>query len=62
MGYKIFVSYKYHDTSVYPLKGYVDEILSPTKVRDYVDKLESFFDKTSNIYKGELEREGLSDL
>ena len=62
MGYKIFVSYKYHDTSVYPLKGYVDEILSPTKVRDYVDKLESYFDKTSNIYKGESEGEDLSDL
>ena len=62
MSYKIFVSYKYRDTSVYPLKSYVDEILSPTKVRDYVDKLEKFFDKTNNIYKGESDDEDLSNL
>ena len=24
-----------------------------SSVRDYVDKLESYFDNTSNIYKGE---------
>ena len=62
MSYKIFVSYKYRDTSVYPLKSYVDEILSPTKVRDYVDKLEELFDKTNNIYKGESDDEDLSNL
>ena len=60
MGYKIFVSYKYHDDSVYPLpyKNY----LGFSTVRNYVDKLESYFDQTSNIYKGESDNEDLSHL
>ena len=61
MGYKIFVSYKYHDTSVYPLT--TDEnYLNISKVRDYVDVLEDYFDSTSHIYKGESDDEDLSYL
>jgi len=62
MSYKIFVSYKYSDTEVYPLHSKVKELYSPTTARDYVDKLESYFDKTNNIYKGEPEGEDLSHL
>lgn len=64
MGYKIFVSYKYKDNSVYPLSSYRSGFPFPygnaTTVRDYVDKLESYFDHTSNIYKGESDNEDLS--
>ncbi len=65
MGYKIFVSYKYKDNSVYPLSSYRNGFPfpygNPTTVRDYVDKLEAYFDHTSNIYKGESDDEDLSN-
>lgn len=65
MGYKIFVSYKYKDNSVYPLSSYRSGFPfpygNPTTVRDYVDKLETYFDHTSNIYKGESNNEDLSN-
>ncbi len=65
MGYKIFVSYKYKDNSVYPLSSYRSGFPfpygNPTTVRDYVDKLETYFDHTSNIYKGESDNEDLSN-
>lgn len=65
MGYKIFVSYKYKDNSVYPLSssrsGFPFPYGNPTTVRDYVDKLETYFDHTSNIYKGESDNEDLSN-
>jgi hypothetical protein len=57
MGKKIFVSYKYADTDVCPL--YYNQ---PAKVRDYVDIIEKYLDKTDNIYKGESAKEDLSDL
>ena len=57
MGNKIFVSYKFKDEDVYPLFVY-----SKTTVRDYVDKLEGYFEKTDNIYKGESDDEDLSKL
>lgn len=63
MGYKIFVSYKYNDNSVYPLPN--NDYLRGntfTTVRNYVDKLETYFDCTSNIYKGESDDEDLSYL
>ena len=64
MGYKIFVSYKYKDNSVFSLSSNRSESPFPngnrTTVRDYVDKLESYFDHTSNIYKGESDDEDLS--
>lgn len=63
MGYKIFVSYKYHDDSVYPLSNPLNWYSSTrSTVRDYVDRLESYFDYTSNIYKGESDNEDLSYL
>lgn len=37
MGNKIFISYKYKDADVYPLKLSFWESLGPTIVRDYVD-------------------------
>lgn len=64
MGYKIFVSYKYHDDSVYPLtnENSLLSIFNISTARDYVDKLEQYFDHTTNIYKGESDNEDLSYL
>lgn len=51
MGRKIFISYKYADDNVAPLS---DSLwCKKTTVRDYVDKLETYFDLTTHIYKGE---------
>ena len=61
MGKKIFVSYKYTDSNVQTLgnKSWFDE----TTVRDYVDKLETYFDRYSDhVYKGEHNDEDLSYL
>ena len=59
MGRKIFVSYKYADGNVYPLK-YISDYQQ--KVRDYVTWLEKkFIDRTEHIYKGEHDNEDLSD-
>ncbi len=55
MGYNVFVSYKYHDSSVKPL--------GPCRgiVRDYVDELEKIFDRSNNFYyRGEHDGEDLS--
>lgn len=57
MGRKIFVSYKYNDTSVQMLDDQED-----TKVRDYVTKFEEKLDESDHIYKGEKDDEDLSDL
>ena len=65
MGYKIFVSYKYHDDSVYPLQTFMHAFPfynSTTTVRNYVDKVESYFEHTDNQYKGESDNEDLSYL
>ena len=63
MGYKIFVSYKYADDSIYPLSDPLSRFsFNRSTVRDYVDRLESYFDYTSNIYKGESDNEDLSYL
>ena len=63
MGYKIFVSYKYVDDSIYPLSNPLS-ILSfkRSTVRDYVDKVESYFEHTDNQYKAESDNEDLSYL
>lgn len=57
MGHKIFVSYKYADDQVANLAGQ-----SNSTVRNYVDELESYFDSSSHIYKGESSGEDLSQL
>ncbi len=65
MGYKIFVSYKYGDDSVYPLPNPLNMFAfysGRSSVRDYVDKLELYFDHTSHIYKGESNNDDLSYL
>ena len=68
MGYKIFVSYKYHDNSVAFLnEGRPSTLLGScgriTTVRDYVDYLENdIIDHSYNIYKGESDNEDLSYL
>lgn len=54
MGKKIFVSYKYADSSVQNLDYY-----SNSTVRNYVDYLENLLGR-SNIYKGEHDGEDLS--
>jgi hypothetical protein len=61
MGHKIFISYKYADDTVQPLsKTYFGGLSSRTTVRDYVDRMESFFDNSTHIYKGESDNEDLS--
>lgn len=61
MGKKIFVSYKYADYRVLALPD--KQIWERTTVRDYVDKLETYFDNdTDHIYKGESNDEDLSNL
>lgn len=57
MGRKIFISYKYADNDVY-----CESLLGEKTVRNYVDKLEEYFEKTDDIYKGESDGEDLSKL
>lgn len=60
MGKKIFISYKYADDSVERLSS--TPWFRETTVRDYVDKLETYFDYSTHIYKGESDGEDLSWL
>jgi hypothetical protein len=61
MGKKIFISYKYADEDVCPLKDPLPEMFEHTTVRDYVDLLQRYFNQTDDLNKAERDGEDLSN-
>lgn len=61
MGKKVFISYKYADISVAPLKLPFAEFLAPTKVRDYVDEIQRLIGD-DHVNKGEKDGESLKNF
>ena len=66
MGRKVFVSYKYGDTSVEDLNIYEDTFWGKqkvqTKVRHYVNELSNILSNEDHIYKGEDDGQSLADF
>lgn len=57
MGFKVFVSYKFHDGNVRPISG----VWGTTYVRDYVDVIQNkILPGIASVYKGEDNGEDLS--
>ena len=61
MGHKIFISYKYGDTSVQRLPNRTP-YWEQTKVRHYVDEIQARIKVEDHINKGELDGEDLSQF
>ena len=61
-GYKVFISYKYKDSSVWQLPDRKDVELGRTTARNYVDIIQEYFEDSSHINKGEKDGEDLSDF
>lgn len=61
IGKKIFISYKYADDDVFPLKASLAEMVEFTTVRDYVDLLQRYFNQTDDVNKAERDGEDLSN-
>ena len=61
MGKKVFISYKYGDTNVASLKGSLEKCIEPTKVRDYVTKLQKLIGE-EHVNKGEKDDESLEEF